>query len=84
MLRSNTNCSLRAGVSIWVREASRARTREQAAKAPPARRSVSSRMPLARVRFTISPKWRAYSQANLTGGYPYQHFRRYHYKNDVK
>ena len=80
MLRGNTTCSLRVRVSIWLREASRARTRERAAKAPPRRCRVSSGMPLARVLFTISPKWRVYSQAKLTCGYPHQHFRRYHYE----
>ena len=83
MPRSNTNCSLRARVSIWEREANRARTRERAAKALPPRCRVSSRMPLAPVLFAISPKWRVYSQVKLTAGYPHQNFRRYHYKNEI-
>ena len=40
-------------------EAARGRT-----PTPPPRRRASSRVPLARVHFTISPKWRAWSQAN--------------------
>ena len=38
-----------------------ARTSGEAARGP--RFRVSSRVPLARLLFTISPKWRAYSQA---------------------
>ena len=51
--------SLRASSPIWASEGSCARTRERAAP----RSRVSSRVPLARVLFTISPKWRACSQA---------------------
>ena len=60
--------SLRASSPIWTSEASRARTRERAAKPQGAasRSRVSSRVPLARVLFTISPKWRACSQAMFT------------------
>ena len=58
--------SLRASSPIWASEASRARTRERAAK--PRGAGVSSRVPLARVIFTISPKWRACSQASAVSG----------------
>ena len=48
------NNSLRASSPVWANETSRARTRERAS---------SSRVPLAHLLFTISPKWRAGSQA---------------------
>ena len=57
--RFRSCASLRASSHIWAREASRATTRERAARprgtAPPFR--DSSRLPLARLLFTISPKW---------------------------
>ena len=55
--------SLWASSPIWVSEASRATTRELAAKPRGAR--VSSHVPLARLLFTISHKWRACSQATI-------------------
>ena len=63
--------SVQASSPIWASEASRARTRERAkprgAKEilflPRLSFRVSSRVPLARPLFTISPKWRACSQA---------------------
>ena len=56
------NDSLRASSPVWANETIRARTRERAG-APPRRFRVSSRVPLARLLFTIFPKWRACSQA---------------------
>ena len=51
---------------IWASEAIRAKTRERAAKSPPPRFLVSSRSLLARLLFTISPKWRACLKASRT------------------
>ena len=63
---------LRASSPIWT---SRARTRERASGRgelfslalllPAPRFRVSSRVPLARLLFTICPKWRAFLQANF-------------------
>ena len=57
--------SLRASSPIWASEASRPRTRQRVAKPREAapRFRVSSRVPLARLPFTLSPKWSACSQA---------------------
>ena len=51
---------------IWASEAIRAKTRERAAKSPPPRFLVSFRSLLARLLFTISPKWRACLKASRT------------------
>ena len=66
--RAGDQCriSLRASSPIWASEASRARTGERAAK--PRGAGVSSHVPLARVIFTISPKWRACLQASAVSG----------------
>ena len=48
------------------REAARGRRKALSLSLPRPRSRVSSRVPLARVLFTISPKWRACSQARKT------------------
>jgi len=63
--------SLRASSLIWASKASRPRTREWAPKprgaflSPASGFSISSRVPLVRLLFTISPKWKVCSQASL-------------------
>ena len=68
--------SLRASSPIWANGASLARTHHEAAKLRgDPRFCLSSRVPLVRLLFLISPKWRACSQASerkalLAGGGP--------------